>query len=218
MGETRQFPLDFTPQCPHLAWLSKHLDGWQFGEQGLIHAIVNAMGTQGAAFEEGIYIEFGAGDGQTLPLTIERIYEQFPGWCWLIEIDDERRNSLAQKYDKAVVRESLDWSRMHGRLVNLVVIDIDGRDSTVMQEMFNADVRPTLLVVEHMDRHYPITTSAPAVIPSWLLGHTLKTGHAIQDTAETLHAIAAANGYERIGYNRCNSFFVVKERYAELFR
>jgi hypothetical protein len=69
-----------------------------------------------------------------------------------------------------------------------------------------------------MDRHFPIGTSIPDTIPQWMLGLKLKSGHAIQDTAETLHAIAAQNGYERIGFNRCNSFFVVKERYTDLFR
>jgi hypothetical protein len=102
--------------------------------------------------------------------------------------------------------------------VNVVVIDIDGQDSVVMREMFEAGVRPTLIVVEHMDRHFPIGTSIPDTIPQWMLGLKLKSGHAIQDTAETLHAIAAQNGYERIGFNRCNSFFVVKERYTDLFR
>ena len=212
MGE-QHYPLDFTPQCHQLRWLIDHLDGWQFGEQGLIGAIVSALD-----LPQGRFIEYGAGDGDSLPLTIERLYEKYPGFCRLVEIDEMRCQQLERQYPKAIVHQSLNWNYLSGDETNLVVIDIDGQDSVVMRQMLAAGVRPTLLVVEHMDRHFPIGTSAASAIPQWMLGLKLESGHAIQDTAETLHAIATANGYERIGYNRCNSFFVVKERFAELFR
>ena len=212
MGE-QQFPHDFTPQCHHLRWLVDHLDGWQFGEQGLIEAIVIAL-----HLPQGRFIEYGAGDGGSLPLTIDRLYQKYPGFCRLVEIDETRCQQLERQYPKAMVHESLNWNHLSGDETNLVVIDIDGRDSVVMREMFNAGVRPTLLVVEHFDRHYPIGTSLPDVIPEWMLGLKLESGHAIQDTAETLHAMAAEYGYERIGWNRCNSFFVVRERFTDLFR
>ena len=207
------YPKDFTPQCPHLSWLCEHLDGWQFGEQGLIEAVLTALSV------EGIAIEYGAGDGVSLPLTIDRIYKTGRK-CWLIEIDYQRITSLRNLYPDAWMIQSIDWSNVlkNGPQPAVVVIDIDGKDSVVMREMFETGVRPTLLVVEHMDRHFPIGTSIPDVIPEWMLGLQLKRGHAIQDTAETLHAMAAENGYERIGYNRCNSFFVVRERFTDLFR
>lgn len=207
------YPKDFTPQCPHLSWLCEHLDGWQFGEQGLIETVLAALSV------EGVAIEYGAGDGVSLPLTIDRIYNTGRKCC-LIEIDDQRRISLGKLYPDARIIQSIDWSNglKNGPQPAVVIIDIDGKDSVVMREMFETGVRPTLLVVEHMDRHFPIGTSIPDVIPEWMLGLQLKTGHAIQDTAETLHAMAAENGYERIGYNRCNSFFVVRERFADLFR
>ena len=100
----------------------------------------------------------------------------------------------------------------------LVVIDIDGRDSIVMREMLDAGCRPALIVCEHMDRHYSIGTTAPSPIPEWLLGTKTEHGHTIQDTAETLHWMAAKYGYERIGLNRCNSFFVRKDLFPLLFR
>ena len=210
MGE-QHFPKDFTPQCHHLRWLTEHLDGWQFGEQGLIDAIVTTLNLKGMA------IEYGAGDGDSLPLTIERLYEQ-DRKCWLVEIDEGRRTLLEKKYQKAAINELIKWNWVTEEPVAVVVIDIDGQDSVVMRDMFRAGVRPTLLVVEHMDNHFPIGTSIASPIPLWMLGLELKSGHAIQDTAETLHAIAAENGYERIGWNRCNSFFVVRERFWELFR
>lgn len=212
MGE-QHYPLDFTPQCPHLAWLEKHLDGWQFGEQGLIEILAYNL-----KLTAGMWIEYGAGDGSSLPLTIEKTCLDAPEFCTLVEIDHMRQLQLKAKYPRAAVTQSVVWDESYWGNLDCVVIDIDGQDSVVMRQMFAAGVRPTLLVVEHMDRHFPIGTSAASAIPQWMLGLKLESGHAIQDTAETLHAIATENGYERIGFNRCNSFFVVKERFGELFR
>lgn len=211
MGEQR-FPLDFTPQCHHLRWLTEHLDGWQFGEQGLIQRLIAELDLS------GWFVEYGAGDGQTLPLTLQYTAEALPRKMFLIEIDTDRRSLLRSQFPGANIQRTLAWEQIPSDDASCVVIDIDGSDSVVMRQMFAAGVRPTLLVVEHMDRNFPIGTSLPASIPQWMLGLKLDSGFAIQDTAETLHAIAAQNGYERIGFNRCNSFFVVKERFTDLFR
>ncbi len=214
MGEgPREFPLDFEPQCPPLAWLVEYLDGWQFGEQGLIDAIADTLG-----LASGWCIEYGAGDGVNLPLTIDRICKRDPSRCVLVEIDPVRRDELKTLYPDAGIFSTFDWNSKYLDNADIVVIDIDGSDSVVMREMFAAGVRPALLVVEHMDRHFPICTSLPTSIPEWMLGIKLESGHAIQDTAETLHAIAGKYGYERIGMNRCNSFFVRKDLFPLLFR
>lgn len=217
MGNLADELFDFTPQCHHLCWLCDYLDGWQFGEQGLIDAITVALKIVFPLRQDAICIEYGAGDGSNLPLTIDRLLARGFGGV-LVEIDEARRNSLAAMYPDENVCSVIRWENFSRADVAVVVIDIDGSDSVVMRQMFQAGVRPTLLVVEHFDNHYPIATSGPASIPQWMLGLKLESGHAIQDTAETLHAIAAQNGYERIGFNRCNSFFVVKERYTDLFR
>ena len=88
-GDPYPFPMGFTPQCLHLAWLVEHLDGWQFGEQGLIPAVIDAVGAVGRC------VEYGAGDGECLPLTIDRMYAREPVLSVLVEIDDERRERLA---------------------------------------------------------------------------------------------------------------------------
>lgn len=211
MGEN--FTHDFTPQCHHLRWLTEHLDGWQFGEQGLIDAVAESL-----ELTEGLNIEYGAGDGDELPLTLETVRQKRPDKVLMIEIDDDRRFKLHHKFPESNAIKRLDWNNKYLEQIDIVVIDIDGLDSVVMRQMFEAGVRPTLLIVEHMDRHYPVGTSKPEAIPPWMLGMKLASGHSIQDTAETLHAIANRYGYERIGFNRCNSFFCIQSRYTDLFR
>lgn len=211
MGE-QEYPLDFTPQCHHLRWLTEHLGGWQFGEQVLISELCLHLG-----LTCGSVIEYGAGDGVELPLTVHLLCEEYPERCVCVEIDELKVQSLRTLYPRASVVRNFRWIKQSIQ-PDVVVIDIDGSDSVVMREMFAAGVRPKLMVVEHMDRHFPIGTSNPGSVPPWMLGLKLESGYTIQDTAETLHAIAAQNGYERIGFNRCNSFFVVRELFTDLFR
>ena len=203
---------EFVPQCHHLRWLCEHLDGWQFGDQGLIKAIAEHLKLSG----EGV--EYGAGDGELLPLTIDPYYDAGKQ-CTLVEINAERRESLTACYSGAVVCATLNWASAFKKAQpSIVVIDIDGLDSVVMRDMFQSGVRPEILVVEHMDNHYPIGTTNAAFIPEWLLGQKLQSGLTIQDTAETLHAIAAKYGYERICVNRCNSYFARNDVFLRLLK
>lgn len=217
MGETgpQEFPMEFQPQCYQFRWMLNHLGGWQFGEQELIPALLDVID---ANEDCGPYVEIGAGDGDVLPLTIDRMYAKQPGWCRLVEVDDERRALLKQRYPKAACYKHMDFGPLCGPEPAVVVIDIDGLDSVVMRDMLDSGCRPSLIVCEHMDRHYSIGTTAPNPIPEWLLGTITEHGHTIQDTAETLHWMAAKYGYERIGFNRCNSFFVRKDLFPLLFR
>ena len=203
---------EFIPQCAHLNWLVGELDGWQFGEQGLIASVYDTLKC------DGVSVEYGAGDGDRLPLTIDRIYQRSPTSSVLVEIDMERCRSLSQNYPGATVESRLSWQDYANRDVSVVVIDIDGLDSVVLTEMLESGVQPDIIVCEHMDRHYPCATSFADPIPKWMLGMRFKSGHAIQDTAETLHQIAGKFGYERFGLNRCNSFFVRGDKYQFLFR
>jgi len=66
MGNLADELLDFTPQCHHLRWLCDHLDGWQFGDQGLIDAITVALKIVFPLRQDAICIEYGAGDGQPI--------------------------------------------------------------------------------------------------------------------------------------------------------
>ena len=202
----------FHPDRPQFAWLVEHLDGWQFGEQGLLLAIAEHLDLKGRA------IEYGAGDGETLPLTAERYVNSRRGGSLLIEIDEKSRSKLAKRYPAAEIHASLDWSRVPKESVAIAVIDIDSHDSVVMREMLGAGVRPAVMMVEHLDREYPVTTSHADPLPRWALGLAMQGGFRLQDTAETLQYLAHRNGYERIGLNRCNSFFIRGDLYPQMFK
>jgi hypothetical protein len=197
-----------------MRWLCEHLSGWQFGDQGLVEMIITTLDLN------GYFIEYGAGDGESLPLTIEYRAQCLPHKCFLIENDADKRDSLRKKFPGAIIQNTFCWSQMLDASddPSVVVIDIDSHDSVIMRQMFDAGVRPELLVVEHMDRHFPIGTTRPAPMPEWMLGLRFASGHAIQDTAETLQEIAGRYGYDRIGVNRCNSYFVRGDRFTDLFR
>lgn len=212
MVDAMKFEPEFTPQNPYLGWLCHRLSGWQFGEQGLLAEIANQVNVCGYA------IEYGAGDAKSLPLSLESFCERWQQDCVLVEIEPQRRLMLAEAYPKATVIEAVNWKEYSDLFVAIVVIDIDGKDSVVMRQMLAAGVRPDILMVEHMDRHYPIASASPEPLPEWALGLKLESGHSLQDTAETIHAIAAKSGYERVGFNRCNSVFVRRDLYPILFR
>lgn len=212
MGDAMKFEPEFIPQNPYLGWLCHRLSGWQFGEQGLLMALSEAVECN------GICIEYGAGDGESLPLTLDYFYPQCPAHLLLVETEPSRINKLKVKYPVAKACSTLNWANYTAENVSIVVIDIDGKDSVVMRQMLAAGVRPGILMVEHMDRHYPIVSASPEPLPEWALGLKLEEGHSLQDTAETLHTIAAKSGYERVGYNRCNSVFVRRDLFAMLFR
>lgn len=202
-----QYDKEFIPQSPRFAWLLDHLDGWQFGEQGLVLAIADALKIQGHC------VEVGAGDGESLPLTIERLYLSGRK-CVLYEIDDDSRTMLGHKFTKASVRGEY---RCDGEYGDLFVIDVDSNDSMMMRHVMQ-NVKPMVVACEHMDREYPVTSTAFSPLPMWAMGLPLEGGFKVQDTAETLHRYASEAGYERIGHNRCNSFFVRRDHYANLFR
>lgn len=203
MGEQE---LDFTPQCPHLEWLTDHLGGWQFGEQDLLATVAITLRLSGP------HVEIGAGDGESLPLTLSNFR---PEHLILYEQEHGSREKLRSFYPLANINGAYIGQRLPEN-VGVCVIDVDSIDSVIMRQVMQRD-KPTVVVCEHLDRKYCVGTSAPDPIPQWMLGMQFKSNHRIQDTAETLHWMASQLGYERFGYNRCNSFFVRREYYTKLF-
>lgn len=192
----------FVADRPEFEWLAKKSAGWQFGEQGILVAIAEAIGRKGQC------IEIGAGDGDSLPLTIEPFYD-YGLDCVLFEKDAESNAKLATKFPKAKLRGeyALKTSRHLSKNLMLCVIDVDSIDSVIMVQMLTHH-EPQMLMVEHFDKCHPKNTNHVQRVPEWVLGHLIDGGFTIQDNAETLRSIARDFNYTRLGTTRVNSIFV----------
>ena len=197
----------------HLDWLEPHCGGWQFGEQGLLASIANVIDGVGRA------TEIGAGDGEELPLTIEPFYRSGVP-CVLYESDQHRRINLRKLFPNAKVRGEYRGECSDTPTKNeLLVIDIDGCDSHVMEEELTRNATNiAVLMVEHFDICHESQTDDTQRVPAWLLGRPLADGFNIQDTSSSIKAIAKAFGFKRIGISRVNSIFVRSDLYPLLLK
>jgi hypothetical protein len=191
----------FVADDPEFAWLGERAAGWQFGEQGILAALVDAIGLDGQC------IEIGAGDGESLPLTIDPFYHR--GYeCVLFEQDPVSFNKLISKYPDALLRgeftgymEDIDDDPL------LCIIDIDGYDMDAMLELLSQST-PDILMVEHFDKCHPANREDAESVPSWLMGLELAHGFKIQQNAATINNHATQFDYVRLGTTRVNSIFV----------
>ena len=202
-----------------LVWLKSERNGWQFGEQGLIEAIVAKLRKRFVLF--GVAIEIGAGDGESLPLTCERLIGE--GWHVIAyEADEKSRETLRKKHPDIEVRGAYRFGSVDP--CSVLLIDIDGADSIAMSSAL-ATCQPSLVVVEHYDKAGPYVTagaeSFDEPVPEWLLGMTLGVpkhkNFVIQSQSEHLDEIANSHGYSPVCHTRVNSFYVPKIALQELF-
>lgn len=191
-------------------WLRNERNGWQFGEQGLIDAVIGRIAP---ALRVGV--EIGGGDGDGLPLTLDRLYSR--GWKIVAyEADEDSQIKLGQKYQSLDVRGEYKFGDVPRCTV--AVIDIDGHDELAMQAFLtqSGPFMPYLLVVEHYDKAGPYVTngrnSFAEKIPQWLLGMPLGIPEGqsfiIQSPSERLDQIAAEYYMVPICRTRVNSFYV----------
>jgi hypothetical protein len=195
----------FVADRPEFEWLTEKAGGWQFGEQGILVALANVINKPGQC------VEIGAGNGETLPLTIDPFY-QYGLPCVLFEADEASLSMLRQRYPLAENRGMFLGFGMNGHAIQnfplVVVIDVDGDDSVIMDEVLS-DRTPYILIVEHFDKmHANDTAISDEPVPSWLRGEKLMDGFTIQDNSETLRRMASKCNYTRLGTTRVNSIFV----------
>lgn len=192
----------FVADEPRFEWLAGRAGGWQFGEQGILVALANEIKTPGQC------VEIGAGDGDTLPLTIEPFYK-YGLECVLYEKNTESAEKLRQKYPKAKHCGTfpLTVSPEIALRPLICVIDVDGIDCVIMENVLKVH-RPNVLMVEHFDAFNTANTEDVGSVPDWLLGLVLHDGFTIQDNAATIEAIANVNDYTRLGTTRVNSIFI----------
>lgn len=151
-------------------WLVHHKRGWQVGEQGILEAIIREIEND-IPEEHRWVVEFGAGDGITLPLTCEQIMRK-PGWRALL-IEGSEAN--CQKLSKRVPHLALAVHGMvrleAGATVDdfmersacpptpaLMVVDVDSIDYYIVTQM---KARPYVLCVEHLDMESSLYNDQP---------------------------------------------------------
>jgi hypothetical protein len=189
----------FVADRPEFEWLTEKAGGWQFGEQGILVSLANAINQPGQC------VEIGAGDGEELPLTIEPFYNHGLD-CVLFEKNSESFAKLAVKFPKAKLCGEFEPKEKAENLM-LCVIDVDSIDSYIMEQVLKNE-QPQMLMVEHFDQCHERNTDINHRVPEWLLGVKFDGGFTVQDNAETLKAIARSHNYTRLGTTRVNSIFV----------
>jgi hypothetical protein len=193
---------EFVADRPEFEWLTEKSGGWQFGEQGILVALAEQIGSTGQC------VEIGAGNGETLPLTIDPFYSNGNA-CVLYEKNSESLGRLMMRYPQAKHRGEFASAKCgeFALVPLLVVIDVDSVDSVLMEDVL-AECLPRILMVEHFDKCHAGDTDLCQRVPRWLLGRQLTDGFIIQDNAATIKMIADKHQYARLGTTRVNSIFV----------
>jgi hypothetical protein len=177
-------------------WLQHHAYGWQFGETGILRALCVRFG-----INKGF--EIGAGDGETLPVTLS-----FLPNLTLYEIELERQEKLRVKYPDAVIRGSYEVpdASMGG---NCVVIDVDSFDLNIAKTIIET-CKPKVLCVEHYDLEGPKVNGieTDTEVPDWLLGVMTEHEFTIQQPWQVVQRTLAAKGYTLVALTRVNGIYV----------
>ena len=204
---------------PRLAWLTERRNGWQFGEQGLIDAIVSVLEPS-----IKVAVEIGGGNGSAdLPLTCERLYRD--GWqVQAYEADSKSRKQLAATHPTLQTFGRYEFEEV--ARCSVLVIDIDSRDGDAMLSATSSHWRPSLLIVEHFDMAGPYVTRTEQAfdqnVPGWLAGMQIadenpRRQFTIQARYQYLDLVAAMRKMVPILRTRVNSFYV-PEDYLEALK
>jgi len=192
----------FQAADPKYKWLESRGDGWQFGEQGIIDAIIERIGEGSREC-----FEIGAGDGDRLPVTCERLMKR--GWdTTLWESDPIKRDSLWMLFGDGTGERFHVLGEYTPEVIpdyddGVVVIDVDGMDYYLLRSIMLSGSRPNLILCEHADKRGEgsdelfIPTIEQATIPP-----------VKQATERAIVGLATGCGYVHIGSTRVNSFFV----------
>ena len=218
------------PSADRFVWLEAAAfnGGWQFGEQGVLEEIFEKIGPVNT-----FCVEFGAGDGGALPLTVGRFIDN--GWdALLIEANPGYYASLKERYGNSVKilnqtveiegDNSLDSIlRVHSPgKIDLLVIDVDSVDGYIFQSMVQH--LPRVVVVEHHDLLHPADMSdAPEPPPVEDCGKIVDVnpegfGYCVQWSARAIRGLAERKGYVPVFTSRCNTILVRADEAEKLAR
>lgn len=181
-------------------WLDQYASGWQFGEQGIIDELAKRLDVQ-------VAVEIGAGDGKSLPLTIEPIYRRGVQ-CIGYEADDVSRIGLSRAYPELEVRGRFDVNTIPqgSHEWDLVVVDVDGMDLWLAESVLRGCREPDVLMVEHMD--FESKVPRYEVISPCLFGLRLDSGFVLQATQWQIQNAMSWHRYSLVASSRVNSLFL----------
>jgi hypothetical protein len=182
-------------------WLKAYQGGWQFGEQGVLYALAKRLSLTGEC------VEIGAGDGESLPLTIDPFYRDGHR-CVLFEADRQSRKKLEAKYPAAAVYGEYNNASQSSVPFDpaVCVIDIDGHDYDATLILLDW-CTPSILMVEHFDLASQVGLFS-GLIPDALCGERLANGFVLQQSVVELGKLATERDYTLVGITRVNSIFV----------
>lgn len=201
-------------------WVRRHASGWQFGEQGVIEAIIDHLGER-IPKDDRWAVEFGAGDGGVAPVTVASMLKR-EGWkLLLIESDQKRADLLRHRVpgDSTIINAmvSIEGENAIDNIMArakcpadpaIMVIDVDSIDYYIAKSMKS---RPYVLCVETMDIYNPVNTSVPYVPPIDICGNPTKDasfGGCEQANAAAVDTLMLEYGYKLVFRSRCNSIYV----------
>lgn len=180
---------------PRWQWIAAAQSGWQFGEQGSLLAIIDALKLKNA-----LACEIGGGNGDSLPLTLAPLIDR--GWTVTVwEAEPESRQQLQRLYPTAVVCGL--WRP--GDLVScsVLVIDIDGLDY-IPFALSTFQWRPALVMVEHADLMFE--GSSGVFLPGY--GRTMNPGGKLRQATMAALDMIAEGTCTRVAYSRVNSIYL----------
>jgi SAM-dependent methyltransferase len=214
------------PGADRFAWLEAAAfnGGWQYGEQGVLEDIFDVLGTANS-----YCVEFGAGDGGALPLSVGRLIDN--GWdALLIEPNPAYYADLRDRYGNSVKilnqRVGLEPGDCLDSILSangapvspdLVVIDVDSVDYWIFKSL--TEHRPRVVMVEHMDLVFGgPEADAENPVPVEDSGAALPNSFVLQSSARALRALGESKGYVAVFASRVNTIFVRADEAERLAR
>jgi len=225
MSETQANPKSIEPLT--CEWLKHHVHGWQFGEQGVIEAMIREIEAD-IPVENRWAVEFGAGDGITLPLVCEPIMLR-DGWRFLlIECDTKKTDVLRLRVPRSATIVN-GWVTLNpGTTIDehmeragcpqspaLMVIDLNSIDYYVAANM---KATPYILCVEHMDEACEFYTTEAFVPRIEDCGKSMANGYQLQANSAALDATMIPAGYTLIFRTRVNTIYARNDIAAKIGR
>lgn len=206
--EMQEDPFFAVVDANALGWLRERREGWQFGETGLIDAILEKLGRS----DDLTFAEVGAGDGTPgLPLTCQRLIDR--GWEGdLYEMDPESVERLRKNFEtnpKIHVIGQKVSSLQNAPHRRVYVIDVDSIDWYLFVSlMMNEKASPELIICEHLDLASPHGGEMVIANPCKCGSDMGPPGHfRFQASSRALEFLAQPM-YYLIAVTRVNSFFV----------